>query len=712
VAGSAVAGGISRRGFLKGALGAGMLVGFGSYWFDNGDAFAADFPTVSIPASGTAPEQVHLEVGADPATSMTVSWLAPGTAPQPAPSLVYATSAITPSNPGTSAVVTSVSFQDQMNLETAYAYHAVLTGLTPGTPYFYEISDGGSPAATFSGTFSTAPADTARTGWRFSSYGDLSTPTAAHNPSGTTWNESSDNAYAAVSAIAALSPQPVVHLLNGDLCYANLNYNSHPAVWRDLLTNVARSAQSVPWMPCLGNHEIEWGSTSGQSGAYFNGPNGYGTYLSRFHLPDNGVPGFSGNFYSFQIGTVLFISLDADDVIYQDGGSYYTPSPSSGNGTTQQPYTYANLTPSTPGTGVSIPPGASTYNNQYTGTLTSGPNSTLVPGGATPNQQTTWLESTLQKARANPTGNDLYPGKLPIDMIVVQMHQCALSSSYSGNGSDLGIRQAWLPLFDTYGVDLVVSGHEHNYERSYAVRGYNPATVGTVVAPNPGQAAAGSPVFTRQPSVVTTAQSSVNGHQAFDTSQGTVFLVLGGGGTDGPTDVFYTDAAGNPQAKVITQRNLIYAGSNGVYTKNGADSIEPAPWSARRDGPNYNGTGSAPTASAYNSWGYAVFDVDPGAGPGDTVITMTYYDAPVAGGVPNRYVGTTTYSPLETVVFSHGGLSSPSSALPEFPSAVAAGAVGVAAAGGAAYLRHRSKGRAETASAELGQEGTGQAETA
>jgi hypothetical protein len=27
---------------------------------------------------------------------------------------------------------------------------------------------------------------------------------------------------------------------------------------------------------------------------------------------------------------------------------------------------------------------------------------------------------------------------------------------------DLGIRQEWLPLFDKYGVDLVVCGHEHH----------------------------------------------------------------------------------------------------------------------------------------------------------------------------------------------------------------------------------------------------------
>jgi 3',5'-cyclic AMP phosphodiesterase CpdA len=279
-------------------------------------------------------------------------------------------------------------------------------------------------------------------------------------------------------------------------------------------------------------------------------------------------------------------------------------------------------------------------------------------------------------------------------MIVVQMHQCALSSSSAGNGSDLGIRQAWLPLFDTYGVDLVVSGHEHNYERSYAVRSYNPATVGTVVAPNPGQAAAGSPVFTRQPSVVPSAQTTANGNPAFDTSQGTVFLVLGGGGTDGPTDIFGVDANGNPQAKVITQRNQIYPGANGTYIKNGADSVEPAPWSAKRDGP------TSGTASAYNSWGYAVFDVDPGAAPGDTVITMTYYDAPVAGGVPNKYVGSTSYSLLETVVFSHGALATgPTSALPEFPSAAAAGVAAIAVAGGAAYAMHHRANAEKTGDA-------------
>jgi hypothetical protein len=369
---------------------------------------------------------------------------------------------------------------------------------------------------------------------------------------------------------------------------------------------------------------------------FWNGPYGYGNYQTRFELPDNGVPGYRGNFYSFRVGSVLFISLDADDVIYQDGGSFYAPTQVSPPTT---PPSYANEVSAS---GVVITPGGSTYNNQYTGRLAPGPDHSLVPDYSSrrPNQQTIWLERTLAAARHDRGSHRRH---VPVDMIVVQMHQCALSSSSAGNGSDLGIRQAWLPLFDRYGVDLVVSGHEHNYERSYPVRGYRPGDLGTVVAPNPGQAVAGSPVFTRVPAPVPAAQATVDGLPAFDTSKGTVFLVLGGGGTDGPTNVYGTDADGNAQAKVITQRNQIYVGANGNYTKNGADSTEPAPWSARRDIP-------ATTTSPGYAYGYARFDVRPGHRPGGTFIVMSYYHAQRTGS-GSSYVGSTSYSLLEQVMY-------------------------------------------------------------
>ena len=70
---------------------------------------------------------------------------------------------------------------------------------------------------------------------------------------------------------------------------------------------------------------------------FCNGPQGLTSYLTRYTLPDNRVPGFGGRWYSFRVGSVLFISLDADDVVYQDAGAFVagpaalTPATSTGH---------------------------------------------------------------------------------------------------------------------------------------------------------------------------------------------------------------------------------------------------------------------------------------------------------------------------------------------------------------------------------------------
>jgi 3',5'-cyclic AMP phosphodiesterase CpdA len=76
--------------------------------------------------------------------------------------------------------------------------------------------------------------------------------------------------------------------------------------------------------------------------------------------------------------------------------------------------------------------------------------------------QKAWLEKELATAREN---HD-------VDWVVVCMHQVAISTADMFNGADLGIREEWVPLFDKYGVDLVVCGHEHHYERSHPIRGW------------------------------------------------------------------------------------------------------------------------------------------------------------------------------------------------------------------------------------------------
>ena len=196
-----------------------------------------------------------------------------------------------------------------------------------------------------------------------------------------------------------------------------------------------------------------------------DGEQGLASFLARYALPANGMGALEGRWYAFRVGTALFVCLSGDDVAYQDvaapGGSGPAAAPGSGRG---------------------------------------------YSGGA----QTRWLESTLAAAR----------GDASLDWVVVAVHQCACSSATAGVGSDLGIRREWLPLFDTYEVDLVLSGHDHGYERSFPVRGQD---TGVVLAARDGVGVTpGATADTRRPHPVTTVDSGV-----FDTSQGTVHLVLG-----------------------------------------------------------------------------------------------------------------------------------------------------------------------------------------
>jgi hypothetical protein len=70
--------------------------------------------------------------------------------------------------------------------------------------------------------------------------------------------------------------------------------------------------------------------------------------------------------------------------------------------------------------------------------------------------------------------------------------------------------------------------------------------------------------------------------------------VLGGGGTNGPTNTYGTDTADDkPQAKVITTRNAVVGTEATGFAKNGADSIEDAPWSAAINPAVTNEAGSA-----------------------------------------------------------------------------------------------------------------------
>jgi hypothetical protein len=305
----------SRRQVLAAAGGTGLLTATGAGVL-GGPAGQAVASTAAAGADGT-PEQVHLAWGDDPATSVVVSWASPGPAEHPRVHVA-----------GHRPIPAQLhAYTDGVNGERVWAYHARVGGMRPGTGYTYTVTaDNDASGHPFAGHFKTAPQG--RAAFRFTSFGDLATPN-------TKWVLSYGQSTYAVGTVEVF--RPLFHLLNGDLCYANLDPAAQPEVWRDFGNNNQASAARRPWMPCLGNHEVELG----------NGAQGYTSYLARYLLPDNGTPAFRGRWYSFRVGSALFISLDASDVVYQDAAAFVAgPAP---------------LTPAASTGNPAIPPGTSFY---------------------------------------------------------------------------------------------------------------------------------------------------------------------------------------------------------------------------------------------------------------------------------------------------------------------------------------------------------------
>jgi hypothetical protein len=518
--------GFSRRSFLRGSGLAGVTLTAATATAGTATAAAGVAPSlVTEPAvaGAPAPEQLHVQFGADASREITVSWASPVRVARPRLRLGDGNGL------GDEVDARERVYVEALTGEWVWTYHATLSGLRPGKNYQYQVLHRG--AAPVSGSFRTGPAG--REPFRFTSFGDQSIPAAVGQGLG----PYSPNAGYVVDAVEQLDP--LFHLLNGDLCYANIS-DDPVATWRSFFTSNMPSARNRAWMPAAGNHENEVG----------NGPHGYRAYQTRFTLPANGSrhEDFQGSWYAFTVGSVRVISLNNDDFCLQDGGfSAYRRD--------------------------HIPDYASAGLDPYVRGYSHG-------------AQKAWLERTLAKARADDD----------IDWIVVVMHQVAMSSAHF-NGADLGIRLELLPLFDKYGVDLVLAGHEHHFERTFPVRGVLD----------------GSPLLTPAP--------QASGSTVYDTTKGTVHMIIGGGGSPGYTP---PSAFDTPHDGVVIYG--VGAGSPSVQHPT-RTTTEPAPWSAYRD--------------VTTPYGFASFDVDPNAADGMTTITVTHYGAAI---------GSATYTPLDRIV--------------------------------------------------------------
>lgn len=194
-------------------------------------------------------------------------------------------------------------------------------------------------------------------------------------------------------------------------------YEDTNAGWDAWLSAMGPLFSAVPLMPVVGNHE----------------PAGdYHQFKERFEVPK--IP--SGNlnqaveargydateeYYGFQAGPAYFVGVNSDGVCREDA-----------LGT-------ANMATSEP---------------------------PCEQGGQPDFVQYDWLHDILEDVR-----EDLDP-----EWLIVFFHHPPYS--WSAHGDDAAVKELWVPLLETYQVDLVITGHEHVYQRSHPSIGGVPLQTG------------------------------------------------------------------------------------------------------------------------------------------------------------------------------------------------------------------------------------------
>ncbi|AJC53903.1 metallophosphoesterase family protein [Streptomyces sp. 769] len=411
------------------------------------------------------------------------------------------------------------TYRDGLSHEEVYVHHARLTGLRPDTTYLYSAGHDGTAPET--GAFTTAPRG--RTAFTFTSFGDQGAP----------------NLRRVVTWPAGGAPSP-----SGRFPLYTSSQAGSPAA-----ADIVAAVERVGPLFNLVNGDLCYASAAGLFGQnrvatwadWFIG-NSRSTRL-RPWMPcvgngenekGNGPLGLTG---------------------YQ---TYFTlPGPT-------------GTDPETRGLWYAFTVGAVRFISLANDDVAIQDTGDTYVRGYSGGAQRQWLARELKAARGN----------AGIDWIVVFMHHPMISSSRSGSGSDVGIRAAWGPLFDAYGVDLVLCGHEHYYERSLPVRGAMPNEARTPV-----------PVSTRT--------------DVADTAKGTVHMIIGGGGNFATTQ---DDLFQEPKGRVVVD---LAKETKGRHRK-AIFVTEDAPWRAVQD--------------RVHTHGFAAFDVDPGdQRTGRTRIHVTYY---------------------------------------------------------------------------------------
>jgi predicted phosphodiesterase len=95
----------------------------------------------------------------------------------------------------------------------------------------------------------------------------------------------------------------------------------------------------------------------------------------------------------------------------------------------------------------------------------------LSSEGTNKTEQTAFLEEDLSKVDR---------AKTP--WVFVSFHRAPYTCGSAHQGDSVAPRENWQPVFDKYKVDIVFTGHVHNYQRSLPIRGFQTGTTDGEVA--------------------------------------------------------------------------------------------------------------------------------------------------------------------------------------------------------------------------------------
>jgi hypothetical protein len=417
---------VSRRSALHGAAtaaaGLGIVGGLSSVLAACGSPSGGTRSAPAGGATGLGLTGRHLSFGADPTRQVAV---AGELTAAPAGKVLLDVGADTGYGHTIEAQVrhlVSMVVQQDGSIRAAdqYFVHGLVDQLTPGTGYHYRFrlpGGGGTPDA----VLRTAPSS--RVPFTFTAFGDQGVngaPNAGESFTDDYYRpedrrRTPEPASSLVSVITKRAP--AFHLLAGDICYADPDGTGQP------IKNNSPSKPStgfnnfdpITWTAYFASIESSAASTPWMFAT--------GNHDMEALYDDNKAPGGATHGYG---GHAARLDLPKNGP--SNCPSVYT-------------FTYSNL-------GV-----ISVDANDLSVEI---PTNAGYSGGA----QLAWIRRTLTTLRADPS----------IDFIVAFFHHCAYATS-AAHASDGGVRAALAPIFDEFGVDLVVQGHNHQYERSNPIKG-------------------------------------------------------------------------------------------------------------------------------------------------------------------------------------------------------------------------------------------------